>query len=86
MSVEALREAWKDFRLDGAEMIFRHGPVSFEEDGKPMECMGWGLGWKCWHEGRKYGNSVQIPAPVFNEVVAEHLKQTYAEFRQLHPS
>ena len=85
MSVEALKEAWKDFSLDGAEMIFHYGPSPVKEDGVWVEETVGSVGWKARSGINQYGSFVLISEPVFHEVAAEHLKETYAEFRRLHP-
>ena len=85
MSVDALKEAWKDFSLDGADVLFSCSPGRASEDDDWPDELAWGVGWKGWHGGRKYGSFVMLSAPVFNEVVADHLRQTYAEFSRLHP-
>lgn len=73
MSVEALKEAWKDFSLDGATVS-----VSCDVfDGTEVPI----AGWRC--DG---GQAAYIlPGPVFDEDVAERMKQDYAKFRRLHP-
>lgn len=77
--VNLLRDAWKDVRLEGAELLFNFydrfdTPFNLE----PI----WTVGWKAVIDGNKYGNYIVLSKPECKAEVVAALKANYEESRK----